>query len=130
MSDPVSQLIGLTLNRIEGCLPESNEVTFYSECGQQFRMYHEQACCEFVELHDVEGDVADLIGTPIVVAEMVSNAAQQALNLITSLPEMGGECEQWTFYRLATTKGWVVLRWYGDSNGYYSTDVDFKRITN
>lgn len=130
MSDPVAQLIGLTLNRIEGCLPDSGEVTFYSECGQQFRMYHEQDCCESVYLQDIEGDVADLIGTPIVVAETVSNAYQQAPNLITPLPEMGGECEQWTFYRLATTKGWVVLRWYGDSNGYYSTDVDFERITN
>lgn len=130
MSDPVSQLIGLTFNHIEGCLPESGEVTFYSECGQQFRMYHQQSCCESVYLQDVEGDVADLIGTPIVVAETVSNAVQQALNLITPLPDMGGECEQWTFYRLATTKGWVVLRWYGDSNGYYSTDVDFERITN
>ena len=130
MSDPVAQLIGLTLTRIEGCLPESDEVTFYSECGQQFRMYHQQSCCEVVYLQDVEGDVADLIGTPIVVAETVSNAVQQALNLLTPLPEMEGECEQWTFYRLATTKGWVVLRWYGDSNGYYSTDVDFKRITN
>ena len=130
MSDPVSQLIGLTLNRIEGCVPDSVEVIFHSECGQQFYMYHQQNCCECVYLQDVEGDVADLIGTPIVVAETASNAYQQALNLITPLPEMGGECEQWTFYRLATTKGWVVLRWYGDSNGYYSTDVTFGRITN
>lgn len=129
MSDPVAQLIGLTLNRIEGCLPDSDEVTFYSECGQQFRMYHEQDCCESVFLNDVEGDVSDLIGTPIVVAETVSDAGQQALNLLIPLPDKGGDCEQWTFYRLATTKGWVVLRWYGDSNGYYSTDVTFERIT-
>lgn len=130
MSDPIAQLIGLTLNRIEGCLPDSYEVTFYSECGQQFRMFHHQDCCESVSLNDVEGDVSDLIGTPIIVAETVSDAGQQALNLLIPLPEKGGECEQWTFYRLATNKGWVVLRWYGDSNGYYSTDVTFERITN
>ena len=128
MSDPVAQLIGLTLNRIEGCLPDSDEVTFYSECGQQFRMYHEQDCCETVLLNDIEGDVDDLIGSPIVVAELVSDAAQQALKLLIPFPDRDGDCVQWTFYRLATAKGWVVLRWFGDSNGYYSTEVNFKRI--
>lgn len=128
MSDPVAQLIGLTLNRIEGCLPDSDEVTFYSECGQQFRMYHEQDCCETVLLNDIEGDVDDLIGSPIVVAETVSDAAQQALKLLIPFPDRDGDCVQWTFYRLATAKGWVVLRWFGDSNGYYSTEVNFKRI--
>ena len=128
MFDPLFHLIGLTLKEVT-VNKQDDVITFTSECGQQFRMLHHNDCCETVYIEDVEGDINDLIGSPILVAETVQDAMQQAMNLIIPLPEKNGECEQWTFYRLATAKGWVVIRWYGDSNGYYSTDVSFERVT-
>ena len=128
MFDPLFHLIGLTLKEVT-VNKQDDVITYTSECGQQFRMLHHNDCCETVYIEDVEGDINDLIGSPILVAETVQDAMQQSMNLIIPLPEKNGECEQWTFYRLATAKGWVVIRWYGDSNGYYSTDVSFERVT-
>lgn len=108
----MKELIGLVLQEIN-VDTQSDEITFTSES---------------VNIEDVEGDINDLIGSPIVVAESVDEAIQQAINLIIPLPEKSGECEQWTFYRLATAKGWGIIRGYGDSNGYYSTDVSFERL--
>lgn len=85
-------------------------------------MYHDQDCCESVYVEDIIGDLQDLVGSPILMAEEVSNIDEE------KLPKREAESYTWTFYKFATLKGYVTIRWYGESNGYYSESVGFYRI--
>ena len=109
----ISELIGKTLTEIES---NHEEVLFHTSDGHKYKMYHEQDCCESVELEEVIGEFDDLIGSPITMAEVESNE---------NIDEKNDSSHTWTFYKLATNKGYVTLRWLGESNGYYSETVDF-----
>lgn len=91
-----------------------------------YKFEHSQDCCESVWLDDIIGDLDDLIDVPILKAEEKTSSEDSDPE-----PTKGGgdESHTWTFYTLATIKGYVDLRWYGTSNGYYSERVDISRIT-
>ncbi len=89
--------------------------------GSAYAFHHEQDCCENVWVEDVCGDVADLIGSPLVQAEEVVSKEGDPK------PEYP-DSWTWTFYKFATIKGSVTLRWLGESNGYYSESVSFDAV--
>lgn len=99
------------------------QLIFETVDGKKYRMYHDQYCCEKVNIEDVTGDFRDLIGNPILKAEERSNQD----NLKDETYHTYGSCT-WTFYELATIKGSVTIRWYGSSNGYYSERVSFEEV--
>ena len=79
----------------------------------------------------------DLVGSPILVAEENSSrdpSAEQIAEKEKKKLEEGDDYDEydesftWTFYKLATIKGYVDIRWYGSSNGYYSESVDVVKI--
>lgn len=119
----IKDLLGKTITEIIGLDKYSDEVIFFTEDGLKFKMYHDQDCCESVEIDDICGDTDDLLNSPILVAE--ENTSLE--NPEGVQPEYQ-ESFTWTFYKLATRKGYVDIRWYGESNGYYSEDVDFEQI--
>lgn len=121
---PFATLVGETLTDIRGLDLGGDEVTFTTASGRVFRMYHSQDCCESVSLVDIAGEVTDLIGSPILKADESSNSdTDEEYNKRVEYPP--SDSWTWTFYHLATVKGYVTLRWLGESNGYYSESVDF-----
>lgn len=117
------------LNSIEGkrivAIEEAKEyITFFTECGMVFSIYHEEECCETVYLADVCGHIPDLIDQKISIEE-VSSDIDQVNELDTG--ERRAE-EQWTFYKINSLKCSVTLRFYGKSNGYYGMRVEFYQL--
>lgn len=89
--------------------------------GEVVRMVHHQDCCECVAIDDICGDLNDLIGVPVLSAS--ERVSRDSYNEGT---EDGAESFKWTFYDFGTSKGYVTIRWFGESNGYYSESVDIE----
>ena len=120
----VNTLLGKTVSSITGGEVGSDDMTFNCTDGTKFHLYHYQDCCESVSLEDVCGDLEDLVGSPITMAEEVEGEAPER----TEEEKRWIDSETWTFYKFATEKGYVTLRWLGSSNGYYSESVSFSEI--
>ena len=100
-----------------------DELLFTMDNGDRYIMYHSQDCCEYVRIEDIDGDLNDLVGSPILQAEEVTGETQDSWE-----EDERQDSYTWTFYKFATIKGSVTLRWLGESNGYYSESVDFGKI--
>lgn len=117
----IKDLLGLTLTRVEQI--DDDRIEFDASDGQRFVMHHPQDCCESVTIESITGDLADLVGTPISIADE-SQSGENPDDVQIEYQDSF----TWTFYKLATCRGWVDIRWYGESNGYYSESVEFERL--
>ena len=132
----MKNLIGKTFTEIV-VNDRKDEIIFTCDNGTQYKMYHRQDCCEGVSIDDINGDLNDLIGNPILVAEENTStdpSEKQVAEKEKRKLEEGDnyydydESFTWTFYKLATINGYVDIRWYGESNGYYSESVDIVEV--
>lgn len=115
------EILGKTITHIKS---EYDEITFTCDDGDRFSMYHVQDCCEGVYVEDIIGDLDDLLNSPILMAEEIINSNENPEGVPTKEYQ---DSFTWTFYKLATIKGYVTIRWYGESNGYYSESVTFSK---
>lgn len=113
----IGMMVGKTFTKATGEVGH-DELEFTDTDGLRYLFYHSQDCCEGVFIEDIVGDLLDLIGSPLLQAEEVSSESAPA----PSNPDS----YTWTFYKFATNKGSVTVRWLGESNGYYSESVDFR----
>ena len=114
----VTKLIGKVLTRFQ--IIDDEEIHITTTEGKRYLMYHDQDCCESVRVAEVIGDIEDLLNSPITMAEEETNSEDS-----TGIEYP--DSFTWTFYKFATIKGYITIRWLGESNGYYSERVDFKQ---
>jgi hypothetical protein len=113
----LKELLGKTIVSFK---QTDGELKLFGSDNTTYEFNHRQDCCESVWIEDIIGDLNDLIDSPIIMAEeVVENDTTGKYKSAT-----------WTFYKFATNKGYVTVRWLGESNGYYSEDVDFSVVKN
>ena len=121
----ISVLNGHHLVSVSGLEANSDRVIFECADGSKWQMVHERDCCENVTVEDVIGDVSDLQDAKVIDAREETSDADPSD--YTNTDEYR-ESFTWTFYVIQTNKGAVTIRWLGESNGYYSEDVDFECV--
>ena len=125
MTVTLDRLVGLIPTQVIGTIgDETFKITFSN--GAQVTFYHEQDCCESVDIDDIVGDVTKLIGNPLTKACLKISDEDTPPTRDDSYPD---DSTTWTFITLATVKGYVDIKFFGTSNGYYSETVDVKLVT-
>ena len=97
---------------------ETGDTMVFENATDRYVFFHQQDCCESVGINDIVGDLSDLVGEPLLIADEVSGETP------VGFEDEYHESVTWTFYKFATRKGYVDIRWLGESNGYYSESVD------
>jgi hypothetical protein len=117
----IEDMRGKVFTRVTGSVGGNTLV--FETATERFVFFHYQDCCESVDINDIVGDLEDLCGEPLLIAEEVSGETP------VDFEEEYHESVTWTFYKFATRKGYVDVRWLGESNGYYSESVSLGRET-
>ena len=110
----IKEMLGKTFTKVYQRDNAGDELVFEND-EESYVFYHCQDCCEEVYIESITGDLKDLEGVPLDRVEESSGEIEDAY-----------ESGTWTFYKFATIKGYVDVRWVGESNGYYSESVYFK----
>ncbi len=81
--------------------------------------YYEPDCCATCTIDDVSGDLNSLVGSKLTTARVSTNKSEEE-----------GDSNTWTYYHFATIKGYVDIKWFGESNGFYSEEVSMSMFKN
>lgn len=111
----LNDLFGRKIESVEGCYKGSNFMKIKFTDGISV-VFQPSNLCANVEIDDVNGDPQGMVGHLIKKVEVVSNKQFSAKDEYT-------KNYLWTFYKFATLDGYIDIRWYGTSNGWYSEEV-------
>lgn len=97
---------------------DNDAIVFVLDEENGYVLTHEQDCCENVYIESIDGDLTDLIGEPLLMAEEAYKKGE----------DNDWGTSTWSFYKFATTKGYVTIRFFGESNGYYGESAELYKL--
>lgn len=103
---------------------KEHEIQITTECGRMFRFYHSVDCCESVQIakaKDGDGNLLTLIGKTLIDVSHATDSENDP-------PSEHSDSWTNTTITFRTDSETVISRWIGESNGYYSEDVDLEEI--
>ena len=115
----LDDLKGETLTHID-LNEKKDEILLTTESGRQFRVYHEQDCCEHVRIVGVLGRWNELLN------RKVEEVGIDEIEFGSDYDYDGTGTETTLTFRVDGKT--LINRWIGESNGYYSEKVDFEEI--
>ena len=95
----IRDLVGEVIKEVIGGEKGSDECRIITESGKLFKIYHDQDCCETVDIEDCERD--DVIGGYVHFADFVGGEE----------PYEGSDGYTWSFLKIDTSKGSIWQRW-------------------
>ena len=111
------ELKGKTITNIDGLEFESQEYTFKLSDGTLVKFDHSQDCCEYVRVVKINGSASSVIGKPITLAEEDNPIEFGDIKEDTD--------QTITVFKIQVDDGSALeVVWLGESNGFYSEDVD------
>lgn len=133
----ISDLNGKTITNIE---VDRVHPKIFLDCsdGTEYLLFRHEDWSEEQSILNINGDPQDLIGNPLLIAEEVTNNGsvrwiknKLVIDCVAKPTKVHDESFTWKFYKLATIKGSVSLRWYVQSNSCYSREaIIFRRRKN
>ncbi|MDL2250486.1 hypothetical protein LJC51_07535 [Lachnospiraceae bacterium OttesenSCG-928-J05] len=117
MLEIYEELLASPVIKVE-CQAFDYELHFYLENGKHYKFFHDPVSDESALITDITGNLDDLRGQ-LIIAELVDNYDEM---------DSYGDIFEWTFYKFATAKGYVTVRWEGHGTTWYSTSVELVEV--
>ncbi len=121
---PFRVLTGHTLEWVTGLEKGSDCIRFLTTEGKRFRLRYIPDCCATADIEDIAGGTEeDLVGQTVVWAETLDSQHEA-----DAPPGHDTDSCTWSFYVIRTQDTTITIRWYGESNGYYSESATFEQL--
>ena len=124
-NDNIDLLKGLTVKTIDA-FEGGGDIMITTNCGRQFRFTHFQDCCEHVDIYSIDGDLKRLEGFRLVDVQM--ETVDEPEGWADSDEAKWADSYTFTDVVFKTNAQTICVKWFGESNGYYSEGVDFEEL--